>query len=259
MQWTDDVRIETPEQIDVSLEIAGLGSRFVAQLLDWLIKWGTLFCVAMVLLIVAGGFEQLSFVVQAVVVALFYVFLLGFDIYFELKNNGQTPGKKTAGIRVVREGGASLDFTSACLRNVLGLVDFLPAFYLLGALIAMLTPRGQRLGDLVAGTVVIRERVLQPPAELDGRIQQMVRDEFAFTPDQLRVCTSADLHVLRSFFQRDGEMEPDPRRQLALRLTQTFLQKTGYQPASPIGDGERAVAFLATLYQSVESWLKHNR
>src|SRR5437867_2113985 len=149
MQWTDDIRIETPEQIDLSLEIAGLGSRFVARVLDWLIKWGILAVAALLGLIVVGLIgvawgKLASIMLLAVLVALFYAFLLGFDIYYEVRHNGQTPGKKFVGIRVLREGGAPVDFRSACVRNLLGTADFLPMFYLLGGLIMLLSPRGQR-------------------------------------------------------------------------------------------------------------------
>src|SRR5437868_9176730 len=132
MAWADDHRIETPELVEVSLEIAGLGSRFVAQLWDWFIKWGILAVVSLlaaILLALLGAvnrFRSGSVLVLAVVVGLFYAFLLGFDIYYEVRRNGQTPGKRLAGIRVIREGGGPLDFQAACIRNLLGLADFLP-------------------------------------------------------------------------------------------------------------------------------------
>src|SRR5438445_739901 len=161
MQWTDDIRIETPEQIDLSLEIAGLGSRFVTRVLDWLIKWCILlvgaFLVIAALALLGVDLSRISPITLIMfAAALAYAFLLGFDIYYEVRHNGQTPGKKFVGIRVLREGGAPVDFRSACVRNLLGTADFLPMFYLLGGLIMLLSPRGQRLGDMAAGTIVIR-------------------------------------------------------------------------------------------------------
>src|SRR5262245_54204412 len=109
MQWADEVRIETPEQIDVALEVAGLGSRFVAKVIDWLIKWGTMLLATLLVLLLAafsGGapWEKVAPVMlAALLVALFYAFFLGYDIYFEVQQNGQTPGKRRAGIRVIRE------------------------------------------------------------------------------------------------------------------------------------------------------------
>lgn len=262
MQWTDEVRIETPEQIEVSLEVAGIGSRFVAQVLDWLIKWSILFVVA-VLASIAGGMlgvvldnKTISYLLAALVIALFYAFQLAFDIYFEVRHNGQTPGKKIAGIRVLREGGAPLDFRSACVRNLLGLADFLPVFYLFGGFLILLSSRSQRLGDMAAGTIVIRERTVQPPTELHEMIQKYASEEFHFTAEHLSACSPNDRFLLRSFFQRAEDMKERPREQLALRLTDIFLQKLAYQTATPIVDDFGAETFLASLYRDLEDWAK---
>src|SRR5262245_29980585 len=143
MEWADDIKIETPEQIEVSLEVAGLGSRFVAKCIDWLVKWVAFLLVAAVGAVAASllslAVRSLSMYVLALLIVLFYLFLLGYDIYFEVRRNGQTPGKQFAGIRVIREGGAPLDFQASCVRNLLGMADFLPAFYLLGGVIAMIS------------------------------------------------------------------------------------------------------------------------
>src|SRR5262245_39076270 len=136
MQWADEVRIETPEQIDVELEVAGLGSRFVAQFLDSLCKFGLLLLVGVVSLIILALLsvplspQAVPPVLMAVAVVLAYAILLGFDIYFEARRNGQTPGKRVAGIRVVREGGAPVDFQSVCVRNLLSLGDLFPPLFL---------------------------------------------------------------------------------------------------------------------------------
>src|SRR5581483_4592463 len=201
MQWTDDLRIETPEQIDVSLELAGLGSRFVARLIDWGVVLGLLAVIGFLGVIVAtllgGSVAQNTFgaYVLALVVALFYFCFLGYDIYFEVLQNGQTPGKKRAGIRVMRQTGAPVDFRSACIRNLLGMADFLPFFYLLGGLIVLLSPRRQRLGDLAAGTIVVRERAQSVPVDLSSEIERFASTEFAFTADQLASCSTDSRHI----------------------------------------------------------------
>lgn len=263
MQWTDEVRIETPEQIEVSLEIAGIGSRFVAQILDWLIQSFIILVILLLASIAAGllGFvlssdKTISMLLIALMVALIYAFQLGFDIYFEVRHNGQTPGKKFAGIRVLREGGAPLDFRSACIRNLLSIADFLPAFYLLGGFLVMVSARGQRLGDMAAGTIVVRERATKPPMELHKTIEQLADEETRFTADQLSACSANDRFLLRSFFQRAEEMDEEPRTQLALRLSDAFVRKMAYQP---VEDSYRAETFLASLYRDLESWAKQDR
>jgi uncharacterized RDD family membrane protein YckC len=265
MQWTDDVRIETPEQIDVALGLAGLGSRFLARLLDWLIKIGILVVIGALGAIVLGllgsvsGSKIGSIYLLTVLVAVFYAFFLGYDIYFEVRHNGQTPGKKRAGIRVLRESGAPLDFRSACIRNLLGAADFLPALYFLGALLVLLTQRHQRLGDLAAGTIVIRERALEAPADVTKEVERLASPEVAFTAEQLAACFPNGRPVLRSFFQRYHQLDDGPRHQLALHLAEEFLRKTSYRLSSPVMDGPAAEVFLASLQRDLEKLAQHGR
>jgi uncharacterized RDD family membrane protein YckC len=265
MQWTDDIRIETPEQIDVSLELAGIGSRFVAWVVDGLIKLAVLLVAGLlggiVLALLGTRLEDkgVQIFVGALLFTLYYALLLGYDIYFEVRHNGQTPGKKQAGIRVIREGGAPVDFRSAAIRSFLWVADYLPCFYLLGGLLVLLSARRQRLGDLAAGTLIIRERALQPPAELDEQINRLAFADLVFTADQLAGCGPNDRHILRSFFQRYPQLEPQPRHQLACKLAEEFLRKTDYDVSTPISIGSWAEGFLASLYRDMENRLKHDR
>ena len=257
MRWTDELRLETPEQIDVGLELAGLGTRFVAQLLDWLIKLlvsGVLILAAAVTAALLGFttfIERGGPLLAALAVGALYLLWLGYDIYYESVHNGQTPGKRHAGIRVIREGGAPLDFQAACVRNLLGLADLLPGFYVLGAVLVLLTGRRQRLGDLAAGTIVIRERVLTAPAEMEEVVRQWAAEEYQFTARHLEGCARDDRHVLCSFLARQDRMDAQGRDRLAHRLAALYLRKTSYQPPRPIQGGDEATAFLASLYRDL--------
>jgi uncharacterized RDD family membrane protein YckC len=259
MQWADDVRIETPEQIDVAFEVAGLGSRFLAKAVDWLVKWGTIVAAGMLVAIAVAFLGQGPFgkaapvLLVACLVALFYAYFLGFDVYFEVRQNGQTPGKRRAGIRVIREGGSAVDFRSACIRNLLGMADFLPAFYLLGSFLILLTPKGQRVGDLAAGTLVIRERALEAPVEPTAEIEKLASGDFTFTPTQLAACSPEDRYILRSFFQRYRQLEAHSRIKLARRLAEGFLQKTSYPPTFSLEYGLAPERFLASLYRELQT------
>jgi uncharacterized RDD family membrane protein YckC len=265
MHWADEVRIETPEQIDVSLEVAGLGSRFVAQIVDWGIKFGVIIFLgllaAVLLLLLGVTFEDKTMrsLLLAGFIIIFYVMFLGFDMFFEVRFNGQTPGKMVAGIRVIREGGGPVDVSAACVRNVLGLADMLPIFYLLGGLIVLLNKRGQRLGDMAAGTIVIRERAADAPVDSMALVSHLATDQIGFTTNQLAACAPIDRHILKSFFQRYGEMDAVPRDQLAYRLAHQFMRKTSYRPPAPIANGRHASALLASLYRDLESAARHER
>jgi uncharacterized RDD family membrane protein YckC len=265
VQDSDEVRIETPEQIDLALEPAGLGSRFVAWVVDTLI-WGVALGLLVLLIAVIAGTvaglpsgEWLLGVVGALLVVLVYGCVLSYDIYFELRRNGQTPGKRVAGIRVQRDGGGPIDFRSSCIRNLLRPVDLLPVFYLLGCLVILLNRKRQRLGDLAAGTMVIRERVADVPTDVARRVEELASDAVSFEAEHVQACSAADRHILRSFFTRCDEMEPAARDQLACRLAQLFLDKTGYQPDEPLNRAMVAEKFLASLYRDLDRWARHGR
>lgn len=158
---TQELVILTPEKAVVSYRLAGIGTRAVAHLIDWLIIWGALmatsFAVAAFGALTGGstGFENIIAVIAS----------LGWLAYFSLLEglwNGQTPGKKAMGIRVRGKDGTPVTFVSALGRNMLRLADFMPAGYLVGIIGIFSNPRSQRLGDLAAGTIVVHERKPEP-------------------------------------------------------------------------------------------------
>jgi uncharacterized RDD family membrane protein YckC len=261
MQWTDEVQIETPEQLDLGLEVAGLGSRFYAKVVDWVIKFKLMALTGLAFLIFTSSGGDTGLVpaepgaVGLLLGILIFAFFMGYDIFFEIRFNGRTFGKWWAGIRVVRESGAPVDFRSVCIRNLLSLVDALPMLYLLGCVIVQLSARSQRLGDMAAGTIVVRERQVEAPEKEIIRLGFLVSDEFQFTADQLRNCTPNDRHILRSFFRRYQEMNEEARHQLACRLAEQFLEKIPYQPDPPIWPYPRAERFLASIYRDLTAHL----
>lgn len=173
MRVDRSISIRTPESIRFSYDLAGLGSRFLAVTIDLLVQ------IAFVALIfwavaLAGGHapaakavaseERLleSFAVATIVAIIFTVFF-GYFILFEALWDGQTPGKKALGIRVVRDGGYPLDFGSSLIRNLVRVGEMLAGFYALGAISALLSTENKRLGDYAAGTIVVRDsRTLSP-------------------------------------------------------------------------------------------------
>lgn len=151
----EDMVIATPELVAFSYEIAGIGSRFVAALLDVLI--------ATAILIALGALASLASSASAALAILIIVFggfalVYGYFWACEYAFNGQTLGKRAARLRVVGVGGEPISFTQAGIRNLIRFVDFLPGWYAVGLVCLFVNGRGQRLGDLAAGTVVVRER-----------------------------------------------------------------------------------------------------
>jgi uncharacterized RDD family membrane protein YckC len=180
------VAIETPEQIALEVEIAGIGSRFVAYALDLL--WQSLVLViafvGALAIASAQGVALTSknprdlFLTRWSVALLslsFFVVNFGYFTLFEMLWRGQTPGKRRVGLRVIREGGYPLNFTASFLRNLLRIVDFLPVGYAVGVTVAVLGSRWQRIGDLAARTWVVREHPdgpgrLRIEPDSDGRL-----------------------------------------------------------------------------------------
>jgi uncharacterized RDD family membrane protein YckC len=186
----DRMAIATPEGVDVEMVLAGLGSRFLARLLDLFIQALCIIALAFVVGAVGDGESGLSLAVF--LVGLFCVIWV-YDVAFETLASGRTPGKRAAGIRVVGLHGEPVTFRASAVRNILRIIDivllFLPA-----AISILVTHRNQRLGDLAAGTVVVREAfggrnaALGTPAALTVPVEAVATwDVSAVTPDEVQM------------------------------------------------------------------------
>src|SRR2546430_1722749 len=174
-QFTRRLGIETPEHLVLELELAGLGSRMAATVCD-----AGLLVLAFVLLGLAiqllptptGGDAVGPWSTLAAIVLILTVFLLfwGYFLLFEAFNDGRTPGKRLMGIRVVMDTGHPLTFTAAAVRNLVRIVDMQPLFtYQVGLAFVLFHAQNKRLGDIVAGTVVVRDRLAARRAQGVGR------------------------------------------------------------------------------------------
>lgn len=163
--WDDDIAILSSENVSFAIETAGLASRFAAAGIDFALQ----LLLTLLLTIVTGyaafgishlgsGAAWLESVGSALLIALYFLIWYGYYFLFEWLMNGQTPGKKALGLRVVETNGLPLTLWPAFARNMLRIVDFLPLFYGLGTLTAIANGHNRRIGDIAAGTVVARER-----------------------------------------------------------------------------------------------------
>jgi uncharacterized RDD family membrane protein YckC len=267
MQWIDELRMETPEQIEVNLELAGLGSRFIAQLADWLLKALVILFLSIITLLVSAFMETSaakwfdkhpSNMVIALFIIVLYLLLLSYGLFFEAFWKGQTPGKWLVGIRVIRENGSPINFQAAAIRNLLAMADFLPAFFLFGAVVVMLTSRRQRLGDMAAGTIVLRERLGDLGKAPEKAIRDYASEKYAFTNIQLANLSTTDRIVLREFLRRCNDMDGRNGPRLAKRLARRYLVKTGY-PLERKGfrTGAAARRFLASLLRDLQEFIRN--
>jgi len=157
-------RVLTPEYVEFDFALAGLMSRFLAWLLD------TLVSLTLATVLVLGlSFTDLAVKGLGSALALVAWFLIdwGYMIVLETAWSGQTLGKRALGLRVLQETGVRVSLPQSLLRNLVRPVDRLPLFYLVGGVAALFTTSQQRLGDLLAGTIVVRERRLRIPSALE--------------------------------------------------------------------------------------------
>ncbi len=153
MLLDDRVTIATPEGVSLDLVLAGVGSRFIARLLDTVIQVAIIFALGLGIYATSAPGA-----VRALARVLLFLVIFGYDVPFEVLNRGRTIGKVAAGIRVVGDLGEPVHFFTSAIRTILRIVDFLPIFYIVGVISIVATRNDQRLGDLAAGTIVVRDR-----------------------------------------------------------------------------------------------------
>ncbi|MBE0477012.1 MAG: RDD family protein [Coriobacteriia bacterium] len=207
--------VETPEAVSFSYELADVGSRGLALLLDMLLVGAVMSGEVALVAVVSWGLGRLwpsvsspltPWIVGGLIAALF----LTFWGYFVLPEGtrGRTPGKRALRLRVMRDDGGRATVLDAFVRNALRLVDMLPGYYAVGLVAALLSAKHKRLGDMAAGTVVVRD----PGEEAlysDGR------------PGTERVA------LVREFIARRADMTPEGRYQVAAALLAAFGESPG--------------------------------
>jgi uncharacterized RDD family membrane protein YckC len=212
MHLEDRMRIDTPEGVSIEVTLAGLGSRLGAALVDLVIQ-GVLLLALTLALSLAGSVVSgdLGVFLLGIGTLLIAVIVIGYYVVFEALNGGRTPGKAAMGISVATVDGTALSLGAVTLRTLMRLVDFLPAFYAAGALAIAVTPRNQRLGDLVANTIVIRHRI---PAAAGG-------DPTPAAPLRgwdVSAVTASEVALIRRYLQRRSQLTPEAAGRLASDL-----------------------------------------
>jgi uncharacterized RDD family membrane protein YckC len=256
----DLLMVDTPENVSFGFEIAGIGSRFLAALVDTLLilllqALAILMVLAAVLLLnqnsdLARSFlqEHIPWVLAAAGLISFF-FLWGYYIFFEMSWNGQSPGKRLAKLRVIRTDGRPITLPESLVRNLVRLVDFLPAYYGVGVVAMFIHPQSRRLGDLAAGTLVVHEKAQTVSLE-----SLEVAHTAALPPNDpsqmdldlpLERLTSQDLQMVEDFLQRQGQLAN--AEQLGTLLLQRWWQKMGLPPESLPKDS--TVSILTAIYK----------
>jgi len=231
----------TPEAVSLDLDLAGVGSRSVGAIVDGLIQ-GALLIAGFVAGSLSPAFGE-GFGLVVVGVIFFTLVVFGYHGIFEGLWEGQTPGKRVARIRVVGAAGQPVTWRQVVIRSVFRLIDMSP----IGVVTIILTRRSQRLGDLAAGTVVIREQKVPEPAEL--RLEpDPVRDEYARSLDASGL-SEQEYGLVRSFLQRRKSLQPEAAAALASQLATPLRARLGREPGE-VGDQQFLEALLVAVRES---------
>jgi uncharacterized RDD family membrane protein YckC len=230
----------TPEGVSLDVVLAGLGSRLAAFSLDFLIEVALFIVIRVVIDVsVHGGGETSDLIANGLLVLVALLDVIGYFVISEMLWSGRTVGKRAAGIRVVRVGGAPVGFWSSLLRNITRLIDTQPGItYLVGSILILSTSKNQRLGDLLGNTIVIRERqaamALQrgksftdpgqwmAPVGIPGAWAPGTYGVPALPPELANWDVSAvsdqELILVRAFLANRWGYTPEARHRLALQL-----------------------------------------
>lgn len=239
--------IETPERVPLAFALASIGNRFLAAAIDHFIQYFSIVVVVWIFLTAAGfgsseqigmldeiGREAPKWMIAIMIIALFLLFA-GYFIFFEWLWDGQTPGKRLLKLRVIREDGRPITLWEAIARNLLRVFDAVPGFllpiYSVGLIVIFLSNRDQRVGDIFAGTVVIRERMDEAPTFAETfsnpiadaafrRVQK--RTDFTANVSSL---TAPEIEVVESFLRRRWDLTERQRLWMAWRIALPLMYK----------------------------------
>lgn len=245
--YADQLNIETPEQVDLRFPIAGIGSRFLALLTDSVIQG---FAIAFILfcffLVIFSSSRKLSAGagtpgagakwLLAGMILFYFLLYWGYYSLFEAFWNGQTPGKRLLKIRVIKDSGRQITLFEALARNLVRVIDMLPSFYLIGVITMLCNREQKRLGDLVAGTIVVHERSDEQPlmshnsrtftSALYPQPLETVQPVGVLLPaDGVARLDAGDLNVIDTFFSRALDLDLDKRAEIAGRIAERMSAK----------------------------------
>jgi uncharacterized RDD family membrane protein YckC len=209
MEYEDRRTISTPEGVQLALPLAGIGSRFMALMIDSLIG------IALLLLAVLAAYALAGDVAASIVAAVgLLVTYVGYHVVMEVFGGGRTIGKRATGLRVVSDGGAQIGLRASLIRNFFRILEGLATSYIPAMICVLATRNNQRLGDLAAGTLVVRD---QRPASVVAPSAPFVAPE-RFANWDVTGIGEEEATAVRAFLERRSDLRPGARRALAGQL-----------------------------------------
>ncbi|UCE87823.1 MAG: RDD family protein, partial [Deltaproteobacteria bacterium] len=265
--------VHSPEQVVLHLPVAGPASRILAYVIDYLVivllELAIFFLLFVILSSTTSLLESLrgpvaeaiqevdtadpdSFFLSALFWLAFVVFLLvqlaaewSYFVLFEMSSGGRSLGKLVAGLRVVRDGGLPISFRASAVRNLLRIVDYLPTSYLVGLTSIVVSPEGKRLGDLAAGTLVVRlDRPAPAPPLLEEEDESAA--DFRFDRAQIARIGRKERALIRQTLRRIDSLSDERRGAALARAVEVLCTKIEHEPV----DAQRRADFLRALLRA---------
>lgn len=256
--FADEFSIDTPEQVELRLPLAGIGSRMLAMLVDSLVQGAATLVLLLILVLVAaalpsargatahagGASEAAGKWVIAGMILVQFLLIWGYFSLFEAFWNGQTPGKRLLRIRVLQDSGRPITLFESMSRNLLRIIDMLPTLYAVGLVTMLCNRENKRLGDLLAGTLVVHERdahaepfrasatsILSPAASIQVIHNERLSSDGNMVPaDAAARLDGGDRRVIETFLARNLDLPVDVRHAMAVRIAESMTAKMGWFP-----------------------------
>ena len=251
MDAWNKLTIDTPEQTALEYPIAGLGSRFLALLADTAIQIVLAIFVLIVGSIIGIGLAAVGGVgpqwAAAIILLLLFLLNSGYFALFEIFWNGQTPGKRFAQVRVIKDDGRPIGAYEAVVRNAMRLVDMLPAMYAVGLVSVFASRKSKRLGDFVAGTVVVHEKTLE-----GVRPYTETKIDETLPPIDVSKVTLEEVQLIETFLNRRDSLEPAIRTTMATQIANRLANNMEVR----VFGWPRTERFLEAV---IEQWRQNDR
>jgi uncharacterized RDD family membrane protein YckC len=246
VEYEDRVRIETPEGVELDLGLGGLGGRAAARAIDAAIQTGLAIVALIIFAVSVHGSSMSSGLATALAIVITFLVFYGYDVLFEAYNGGRTPGKRRNGLRVIGDRGEPETLAMAAVRNILRIVDEGLAF-VPGIVAIQRSQRNQRIGDMAAGTLVVKDRDEESGVgHASARIETLAGLDQARTWDVTAIMPE-ELAAARRFLERRDSLERDARLRLADELSIRL------QPKVPGADSARGSEEFLELLVAVKS------
>jgi uncharacterized RDD family membrane protein YckC len=244
----DKLTIDTPEQVHLEFVLAGVGSRFMAAFLDTLIQvllYAVILAIGLAFAFAGKIFSEPPKWVLAIVIFAFFIINWGYYALFEIFWKGQTPGKRWAGIRVIKDSGRPINVFESISRNLVRVVDWFPGLYGVGVVTMLLNTKHRRLGDFVAGTLVVHET---SDRESSLFFNTSGSSEFVFPQAALLSLQEAEL--IETFLARRLDIPPEVRRLHGERIAAMVSERLAIAPDSRPADNENFLELLVKEFRN---------